>query len=63
MIFHAISQSQFLCAPYRISLTTYGWSLWKRKRCLGREMTISEALSRAKADNDKGSTNALRPQS
>lgn len=56
MQFHATSPMEFRCHPYAIHWTVKGWTVWnmsRRKACLGRDLTMSEALAVAEKDKNE----------
>jgi hypothetical protein len=58
MVFHADGKETYRCGDYGIHWTVVGWETWcirkgRRKACLGREMTISQAMAAAQKDADE----------
>lgn len=53
MIFHADSNQTYRCGDYGIYWGTRGWTVYnyaKRKACLGKDLTISQAMAVAEKD-------------
>ena len=53
LIWHADSKESYSHPPYKLYWESGTWSLWnydRRKACLGRGMTISEAMNLAEQD-------------
>ena len=62
MVFTADDKGDYVCGPYKICWAVPGWSVWnldRRKACLGRDLTISEAMSVAEKDSQT-QTGAVR---
>lgn len=62
MIFHAVGAMEYRCHPYAIHWTTRGYDAWnmsKRKACLGRELTIAEAMDACEQDALRESLGAV----
>lgn len=54
LIFHATAPMEYRCHPYAIHWSIRGWELWNMSRskraCLGRELTMSQAIKLAELD-------------
>jgi len=56
MIWHASDKECYVAGPYKLYWTISGWSLWdysQRKACLGRDLTIGDAMALAEKDRNE----------
>jgi hypothetical protein len=60
LVFHATGDQEYRCHPYALFLNTRGWDCWRvdrsHERCLGRELTISQAMKLAEQDAKNAQT-------